>query len=121
VTLRRDPLRGEAEGASSVNASGFCDDLHHIVRNKSYMFSCLGYTCQTFITGALAFWCPTYLSRAYQLRGQIPPEAEIGRNFGITALITGMGIWQGVTTDSLKFHPGPPCPTLLSPVGGPPL
>jgi hypothetical protein len=23
--------------------------------------------------------------------------------------------------DSLKFHPGPPCPTLLHPVGGPPL
>jgi hypothetical protein len=28
---------------------------------------------------------------------------------------------QGVSTDSLKFHPGPPCPTLLRPVGGPPL
>jgi hypothetical protein len=26
-----------------------------------------------------------------------------------------------VATDSLKFHPGPPCPTLLHPVGGPAL
>jgi hypothetical protein len=32
-----------------------------------------------------------------------------------------MGLWQGVTMDSLKFHPGPPCPTLLRPAGGPPL
>jgi hypothetical protein len=27
---------------------------------------------------------------------------------------------EGVSTDSLKFHPGPPCPTLLRPAGGPP-
>jgi hypothetical protein len=29
-------------------------------------------------------------------------------------------VWQQVSTDSLKFHPGPPSPTLLYPVGGPP-
>jgi hypothetical protein len=29
-------------------------------------------------------------------------------------------VWQGVSTDSLKFHPGPPCPTFLRPAGGPP-
>jgi hypothetical protein len=28
---------------------------------------------------------------------------------------------EGVSTDSLKFHPALPCPTLLSPAGGPPL
>jgi hypothetical protein len=26
-----------------------------------------------------------------------------------------MGVWQGVAMDSLKFHPGPPYPTLLRP------
>jgi hypothetical protein len=31
------------------------------------------------------------------------------------------GVWQGVALDSLKFHPGLPCPTLLRPAGGPPL
>jgi hypothetical protein len=30
-----------------------------------------------------------------------------------------IGIWQGVAMDSQKFHPGPPCPTLLRPAGGP--
>jgi hypothetical protein len=35
---------------------------------------------------------------------------------GITAPV--MGVWQGVAMDSLKFHPGPPCPTLLRPAGG---
>jgi hypothetical protein len=28
-------------------------------------------------------------------------------------------VWQGVSTDSLKFYLGPPCPSLLRPVGGP--
>jgi hypothetical protein len=32
-----------------------------------------------------------------------------------------MGVWQGVAMDSLKYHQGPPCPTLLRPAGGPPL
>jgi hypothetical protein len=32
-----------------------------------------------------------------------------------------MGVWKEVAMDSLKFHPGPPCPTLLGPVGRPPL
>jgi hypothetical protein len=27
-------------------------------------------------------------------------------------------IWHGVSADSLKFHPGLPCPTFLRPVGG---
>jgi hypothetical protein len=26
---------------------------------------------------------------------------------------------EGVSTDSLKFHAGPPCPTLIRPAGGP--
>jgi hypothetical protein len=31
-----------------------------------------------------------------------------------------MGVWQGVVMDSLKYYPGPHCPTLLRPAGGPP-
>jgi hypothetical protein len=32
-----------------------------------------------------------------------------------------IGLWQGVAMDSLKFHLGLLCPTLLHPAGGPPL
>jgi hypothetical protein len=28
-----------------------------------------------------------------------------------------IGVWHGVAMDSLKYHPGPSCPTLLRPVG----
>jgi hypothetical protein len=36
-------------------------------------------------------------------------------------LVLAMGVWPGVAMDSLKFHLGPPCPTLLRPAGRPPL
>jgi hypothetical protein len=32
-----------------------------------------------------------------------------------------MVVWQGVAMNSLMFHPGPPCPTLLRPAGRSPL
>jgi hypothetical protein len=32
-----------------------------------------------------------------------------------------MVVWQGLAMDSLKFKPGPPCPTLLRPAGRQPL
>jgi hypothetical protein len=32
-----------------------------------------------------------------------------------------MGVWEGVAMDFLKFHPAPPCPTLLCSAGEPPL
>jgi hypothetical protein len=31
-----------------------------------------------------------------------------------------IGIWQGVAMDSLKYHPGVPCPTTLLPAGNHP-
>jgi hypothetical protein len=39
-----------------------------------------------------------------------------------SSLLSSLGrpIREGVSTDSLKFHMGPPCPTLIRPAGGPP-
>jgi hypothetical protein len=34
---------------------------------------------------------------------------------------SNMGVGQGVAMDSLKFHTGLTCPTLLRPAGGPPV
>jgi hypothetical protein len=38
----------------------------------------------------------------------------------VPLLLTFMGIWKGVAMDSLKYHPGLNCPTLLRSVGRPP-
>jgi hypothetical protein len=44
---------------------------------------------------------------------------RVRRREGVS--VSPRGVWQGVAMDSLKFHPGPPCPTHLRPAGGPPL
>jgi hypothetical protein len=36
-------------------------------------------------------------------------------------LIFTIDVWQGLAMESLKFHPGQPCPTFLRPAGGLPL
>jgi hypothetical protein len=54
-------------------------------------------------------------------------EAEfLSRNslfssFSISGGMANIGVRQEVAMDSLKFHPGPPCPTPLRPAGGPSL
>jgi hypothetical protein len=40
---------------------------------------------------------------------------------GFECALEAMGVWQGVAMDSLKFHLGPPYPTLLRPAVRPPL
>lgn len=43
------------------------------VSSKSYVWSSLGVTAMAFLTGALAFWTPTFLSRAQVSQGIRPP------------------------------------------------
>jgi hypothetical protein len=50
----------------------------------------------------------------------IPAFPVISQDLVITLLIP-MGVWQGVAMDSLKFHLGRPCLTLLCPTGRLPL
>jgi hypothetical protein len=38
----------------------------------------------------------------------------------IISSLSSRPVWQGVSTDSLKFHPGQLCPTLLRSTAGPP-
>jgi hypothetical protein len=53
----------------------------------------------------------------------VPHQLEIHFSVVITTKPepTFMGVWQGVAMDSLKFHPGLPCPTFLRPAGRRPL
>jgi len=90
IVLRKDPPRGEAEGATGLHNQGWLSDLYHIARNKSFIFSCLGYTCQCFIVGAVSFWVPTYMSRAYLLRGETPPNTGIAKIFGAVTAFSGI-------------------------------
>eukprot|EP00096_Caligus_rogercresseyi_P016636 TRINITY_DN939_c0_g1_i2.p2 TRINITY_DN939_c0_g1~~TRINITY_DN939_c0_g1_i2.p2 ORF type:complete len:544 (+),score=132.77 TRINITY_DN939_c0_g1_i2:150-1781(+) len=54
-----DPPRGESEGVSMV-AHSTKKDIQSLVRNKSFIFLTLGFTCVTFCAGALMWWGPRF-------------------------------------------------------------
>jgi MFS transporter, Spinster family, sphingosine-1-phosphate transporter len=67
----------------------------HLLRNRTYLLTALGYGAYTFALGGLAFWMPAFLER---VRGM--PRSEATIRFGAITLITGFvgtfaGGWLG--------------------------
>jgi predicted MFS family arabinose efflux permease len=62
-----------------------------LVRNRTYVFTVLGYAAYTFAIGALAFWTPSFLERA---RGISKADATV--RFGAIVVATGfLGTYAG--------------------------
>jgi MFS transporter, Spinster family, sphingosine-1-phosphate transporter len=99
----RDPPRGSQDAApsadDSVRAKGARFDIKttylHLVRNRPYVFTVLGYAAYTFALGGLASWMPAFLER---VRGMSPDKATV--QFGEIVVVTGfvgtfVGGWLG--------------------------
>jgi MFS family permease len=105
----RDPPRGNQDAPPPANGSaatmggarakspGF--DIKttylHLLRNRPYVFTVLGYAAYTFALGGLASWMPAFLER---VRGMSPDRATV--QFGEIVVITGfvgtfVGGWLG--------------------------
>ncbi|HSP13634.1 MAG TPA: MFS transporter [Thermoanaerobaculia bacterium] len=79
------PAAGPAESRSYVRT------YLHLLRNRTYILSVLGYGAYTFALGGLAFWMPAFLER---VRGMTRTEATV--TFGAIALVTGfVGTFAG--------------------------
>ncbi|KAI4877406.1 hypothetical protein NFI96_011702, partial [Prochilodus magdalenae] len=74
VFLIPNPPRGASEnqGATCIERTSYWEDVKYLLRNRSFVWSSLGVTAMAFVTGALAFWTPTFLSRARVLQGLTP-------------------------------------------------
>lgn len=67
----------------------------HLLRNRTFLLTAIGYGAYTFALGGLAFWMPAFLER---VRGM--PRSEATVTFGVIALCTGFvgtfaGGWVG--------------------------
>ena len=96
--------RGANDSAPPVNggaraAEGARFDIKttylHLLRNRPYVFTVLGYAAYTFALGGLASWMPAFLER---VRGMSPDRATV--QFGEIVVITGfvgtfVGGWLG--------------------------
>lgn len=104
-----EPVRGAAEGAcqcvkdkvteckcgsiemKSEKTSTLREDLVYLLKNKSFILSTAAFTCVTFVTGALAFWAPSYIRDATCIQGQCIDTSTIGLIFGAITCLAGLG------------------------------
>ncbi|XP_056141026.1 protein spinster homolog 3 [Lampris incognitus] len=102
-----NPPRGAAEtmhGQGVMGHSSYMEDVKYLLKNKSFVWSSMGVTAMAFLTGALGFWTPTFLSRAQVSQGIQPPCTEEPCDtsdsyiFGAVTVVTGiLGVCLGMT------------------------
>ncbi|GAA6218438.1 protein spinster homolog 3-like [Lates japonicus] len=98
VLLCPNPARGAAEthGEGVIEQSSYLEDIKYLLKNKSYVLSSCGVTAMAFLTGALAFWMPTFLSRAQVTQGirepcqKEPCDPTDSLIFGAVTVVTGI-------------------------------
>ncbi|XP_023273985.1 protein spinster homolog 3-like [Seriola lalandi dorsalis] len=98
VFLCPNPARGAAEthGQGVAEQTSYKEDVKYLLKNKSYVWSSFGVTAMAFLTGALAFWMPTFLSRAQVTQKIRPPctkepcDSTDSYIFGAVTVVTGI-------------------------------
>ncbi len=98
-----DPARGAQDeatpgatsGSAEAGPAGALATYGHLLRNRSYLLTVLGYAAYTFAVGGMAFWMPAFLERVRGL-----PAAEATIQFGAIVVVTGFigtfaGGWLG--------------------------
>jgi predicted MFS family arabinose efflux permease len=92
-----DPPRGaQDDGAPAGAPSGSALAAYgHLLRNRAYVLTVLGYAAYTFAVGGMASWMPSFLAR---VRGV--PQAQATVQFGAIVIATGFvgtfaGGWLG--------------------------
>jgi len=86
--------RAEEPGDSARSESALGTYLH-LLRNRQYLLTCLGYAMWTFAIGGLGVWTPAFMER---VRGMSRENATV--TFGAIVLVTGFvgtfaGGWLG--------------------------
>ncbi len=74
-------------------------DYLSLLKNKSYLFNCLGMTLMTFAIGGISFWMPYYLE---ETRGISKSASSVG--FGAIVVLAGLSatLFGGYLGDILK-------------------
>lgn len=105
IFVVHEPKRGAIErgenphsvSASDVhNTTSWWADLKYLTTVKSFIWLNLGFTCVSFVTGALAFWAPKFLLYATKAQGISETESEVSLKVGIITCVAGIvGVWLG--------------------------
>ena len=74
---------------------------------KSFVWLCVGFTCVTFVTGALAFWAPKFMFYASQVQGMKDSQNKYGLIYFIMYLsnkisLTSDSVWDALFEERSK-------------------
>ncbi|KAI6199381.1 Protein spinster-like protein 1 [Aphelenchoides besseyi] len=115
VVFITEPERGKAEkaqGAENVDhltASSYWQDLLYLAKNKTFIWSTIGYTSVVFVTGTLSWWSPTAVEHATAAKHnltsfdqlKVEEKASISLIFGAIFCISGV---LGVSSGTIWAH-----------------
>ncbi|KAH8283491.1 hypothetical protein KR018_004140 [Drosophila ironensis] len=92
IMLIKDPPRGHSEGAQDMEPTTYKQDICALLKNRSFMLSTAGFTCVAFVTGALAWWAPSfiYLGMKMQPGNEDIVQDDVAFNFGLITMIAGL-------------------------------
>ncbi|XP_036381683.1 protein spinster homolog 3 [Megalops cyprinoides] len=98
IFLTPNPPRGasDTQGGTQMENTSYLEDVKYLLKNRSFVWSSLGVTAMAFVTGALAFWTPVFLSRAQVTQGiklpcsKEPCDTSDSYIFGGVTVVTGI-------------------------------
>ncbi|GAB6030025.1 hypothetical protein CHUAL_005712 [Chamberlinius hualienensis] len=91
-----DPPRGASEGGQNLETTSWFTDIRELAKNRSFMWSTVGFTCVAFVAGALAWWGPTFLLNSIEVQGQTGTLAQVSLIFGVITVVAGIiGVASG--------------------------
>ncbi|KAK2912059.1 hypothetical protein QQF64_027971 [Cirrhinus molitorella] len=126
VFLIPNPPRGasDTQGGATMESTSYIEDIKYLLKNRSFVWSSFGVTAMAFVTGALAFWTPTFLSRAQITQGLMDPckvepcsplDSYI---FGAITVVTGIvGVFLGTCISKKLRDKVPNADPLICAVG----
>ncbi|XP_014788821.1 protein spinster homolog 1 isoform X1 [Octopus bimaculoides] len=96
VFLLVEPERGSSEGGTHLKNTSYLTDIKALLKNKSFLFSTIGFTCVAFVTGALALWAPYFMYDAIRLLDGSAEMADVSLKFGVITCAAGfIGVAAG--------------------------
>ncbi|XP_048374556.1 protein spinster homolog 3-like [Sphaerodactylus townsendi] len=96
VPARRAAQKHVEKASEQRENSTWCKDVSSLCRNWSFVWSSLGVTVLTFVTGALSFWIPTFLCRAETLQSNVSLSTEQKCNANNSMIFGGMTVAVGI-------------------------
>ncbi|XP_041348231.1 protein spinster homolog 1-like isoform X2 [Gigantopelta aegis] len=99
IIVLKEPQRGLSDGATHLKNTSVTKDLVSLLHNKSFILSSVGFTCVAYVTGALAFWAPTFMLNSIKVQGHNESLSTVSLIFGVLTVLAGLiGVALGAET-----------------------